>query len=261
MTFWNVFTMVVTLGALVAAAYAELNSRRRIKDALQAMRDLVAEFARSETEETRQDIREQKIRTLVSSLQLRVDNHSTRLNDLEDMVDLLNHDGTTPIPSDVEVTSEFLEDLESERVMNGVDLEDTQELPLVLPIDTTEAIGQGELMRMALEVTVNPVLQQSIRKYQEDDSHRNQLRAQIEDLGVTTVVTDEPFGDIGEPHSMERGSFLLRVLDPSTAAYAACVRMHAQILHGGAPVRTVDWYLGEQSVVWGSEVAPRYTDG
>ncbi len=131
MTLYNVITTLVTLISLALAIKLIRYDSRATAEALQAMRDLIAEFARSETEEARQDNREERIRKLTTQLHARVDNHAGRLNALEDMVDLLNHDGTTPIPSDVEVTSEFLDACESDRMLNGVDLEATQSLPIL----------------------------------------------------------------------------------------------------------------------------------
>lgn len=136
MTVYNIVTTLVTLGALALSLTIMHYARQKTSAAAQAMLDLLYELQlQTKQGEERLDAEAQAYQTMigrVERLEIVSHHHAGRLNDVEDMVDLLNHDDTAPISSDIEMTSEFLNEVEQVRVSEGIDLEDTQRLSRVV---------------------------------------------------------------------------------------------------------------------------------
>jgi hypothetical protein len=214
MTLYIVVTTLVTLGAVALAVTTTHYNRQNCREALDAMRDLLLEFSASESEITRQDAREEKIRSIVTALDQRVTNHAGRLNDLEDMVDLLNHDGTTPIASDVDesLTSELMSSNEDpmgvwstvKRAIDSVDSASAAER-----LRRQEAVRNNGQVHPIPDHIVSPKLVDAL------DRMRNVLSA-----------TDVEEGDPHALDSYHRASFTVTKVNPALAPslYADSVR-------------------------------------
>ena len=228
MTLYIVVTTLVTLGAVALAVTTTHYNRQNCREALDAMRDLLLEFSASESEMTRQDAREVRIRSLVDQLHKRMDNHSTRLNELEDLVDLLNHDCAPTIDQDVD------EALTSELV--AVNDEDRQAFEGASDAHIS-AIRLREAAALAGERLRRQEYAGWAARVQADIDLIDDGAAHADPVGVTTVVTvGEEFeiADLwGIVAAQQRAEHLFDTLDPviDGAAYACAVRDLARHFH------------------------------
>jgi hypothetical protein len=275
MTLYNVITTLVTLSALALSLTTIHYAKQSTREALNAMRDLLLELARSESEEVRQDTREERIRVVVTALDRRVNNHSQRLNELEDLVDLLNHDSSDPITQDADesLTSEMLPandwvpalaagwtvvenglptfaELQAERLRRQEHAQTAchdPSLGALLPDGWQTLSREPVTMRPSANafdgvIKAAQKIDPSIGAAHAGEAEERTEMAVRSDRQVTTVVTDEP--DLGDDSgSFYRAQYQVERVSPVAAPsyYAASVRELAR----HHLKFSLDWYLNE----------------